>query len=221
MTRCASCHQTRGKRQCPALNDLICPLCCGEKRIIEIDCPDDCTFLKAGEAYHRERRSEKAIAAGKNYVSERFNIVKDREALNFIVAMEHTLHMHRTANTGLTDETVLRAIEELPLHLGKVQAVISSSQPLALFLAEKIRKDELFVTYRNLPTDRLKLYIDSLKGLAEKRSNKGDSATSYLDFIATYFSAMISEREILKEMKGPEKEDLPNTGESPGGIILP
>jgi hypothetical protein len=30
---------------CPALNDQICAMCCGTKRIVEIRCPSDCPYL--------------------------------------------------------------------------------------------------------------------------------------------------------------------------------
>jgi hypothetical protein len=42
---CPLCRQRKGKRACPAKGELICAQCCGAKRRIEIDCPDDCTWL--------------------------------------------------------------------------------------------------------------------------------------------------------------------------------
>ena len=30
---------------CPALNDQICAMCCGTKRMVEIRCPSDCPYL--------------------------------------------------------------------------------------------------------------------------------------------------------------------------------
>ena len=43
--KCISCNQRKGQRNCPALGALICTQCCGNKRGIEIRCPDDCTYF--------------------------------------------------------------------------------------------------------------------------------------------------------------------------------
>ena len=42
---CPSCGARRGRRACPALRAQICAICCGTKRLIEIQCPDDCPYL--------------------------------------------------------------------------------------------------------------------------------------------------------------------------------
>ena len=42
---CPLCSTRPAKRRCPALNQTICPVCCGTKRLVEIRCPDDCVYL--------------------------------------------------------------------------------------------------------------------------------------------------------------------------------
>ena len=42
---CASCGQRKAKRACPALGRQICAVCCGTKRLVEINCPADCVYL--------------------------------------------------------------------------------------------------------------------------------------------------------------------------------
>ncbi len=48
---CVSCGQRKGKRACPALRGLICPVCCGTKRLKEIACPSDCQYLASAQAH--------------------------------------------------------------------------------------------------------------------------------------------------------------------------
>ena len=48
MAACPLCQSRKGKRACPAKGAAICPVCCGEKRMIEIECPADCSWLGAG-----------------------------------------------------------------------------------------------------------------------------------------------------------------------------
>jgi hypothetical protein len=42
---CPLCGVRKPRRQCPALRQTICPVCCGTKRLTEIDCPPDCVHL--------------------------------------------------------------------------------------------------------------------------------------------------------------------------------
>lgn len=55
MSTCVHCHGRKGKRTCPALNGKICSACCGEYRLVEIQCPSDCQYLDAHETYQRRR----------------------------------------------------------------------------------------------------------------------------------------------------------------------
>jgi hypothetical protein len=47
---CPLCSHRKAKRACPAKGTLICSQCCGEKRRVEIDCPDDCVYLQGSHA---------------------------------------------------------------------------------------------------------------------------------------------------------------------------
>jgi hypothetical protein len=48
--RCPLCLKRKGRRACPAKGAAICPHCCGTKRRVEIDCPEDCVYLEGGHA---------------------------------------------------------------------------------------------------------------------------------------------------------------------------
>lgn len=48
---CPLCSQRKARRACPALAKTICPVCCGTKRGLEIDCPPDCAYLAGAEAH--------------------------------------------------------------------------------------------------------------------------------------------------------------------------
>ncbi|RPI28728.1 MAG: hypothetical protein EHM61_04120 [Acidobacteria bacterium] len=49
--KCVVCEKVKGKRFCPAKKGQICPTCCGEKRVLEIACPEDCQYLSSGLSY--------------------------------------------------------------------------------------------------------------------------------------------------------------------------
>ena len=48
---CPLCHTRKPRRACPALNQTICAVCCGTKRLIEIQCPDDCVYLTSAREH--------------------------------------------------------------------------------------------------------------------------------------------------------------------------
>jgi hypothetical protein len=47
---CPLCGQRKARRDCPALGKSICSVCCGTKRLVEIDCPDTCAYLSLARA---------------------------------------------------------------------------------------------------------------------------------------------------------------------------
>lgn len=48
---CPLCHTRKPRRACPALKQTICAVCCGTKRLTEIQCPDDCVYLTSAREH--------------------------------------------------------------------------------------------------------------------------------------------------------------------------
>src|SRR4029078_7719161 len=48
---CPLCHTRKPPRACPALHQTICAVCCGTKRLTEIQCPDDCVYLTSAREH--------------------------------------------------------------------------------------------------------------------------------------------------------------------------
>ena len=62
---CPSCGQRKARRSCPALGQTICTVCCATKRLVEIDCPDDCPHLTSARehpAAQVKRQQERDVA---------------------------------------------------------------------------------------------------------------------------------------------------------------
>ena len=49
--RCPLCKRRLARRACPALDRRICAYCCGTKRLAEINCPSDCSYLASSQAH--------------------------------------------------------------------------------------------------------------------------------------------------------------------------
>jgi hypothetical protein len=48
---CPLCGTRRARRGCPALAKEICAVCCGTKRLVQIQCPSDCTWLASAREH--------------------------------------------------------------------------------------------------------------------------------------------------------------------------
>jgi len=48
---CPLCGTRRARRACPALGKQICAVCCGTKRLTQIQCPSDCAYLASARAH--------------------------------------------------------------------------------------------------------------------------------------------------------------------------
>ncbi len=53
--KCVICDKRKPKRYCPAKRASICPVCCGEKRGVEINCPLDCKYFVEGQKQHNKK----------------------------------------------------------------------------------------------------------------------------------------------------------------------
>jgi hypothetical protein len=45
------CGERKARRTCPALNKQICAVCCGTKRLTQIQCPPDCVYLASARTH--------------------------------------------------------------------------------------------------------------------------------------------------------------------------
>src|SRR5262245_30249055 len=48
---CPLCGTRRARRGCPAVGQQICAICCGTKRLVEINCPSDCSYLASAREH--------------------------------------------------------------------------------------------------------------------------------------------------------------------------
>jgi len=74
---CPLCGTRRARRGCPAVGQQICAVCCGTKRLVEINCPKDCPYLASAREHpaaatiRRERRDVDILMPHLRDLSER------------------------------------------------------------------------------------------------------------------------------------------------------
>ena len=74
---CPLCRQRKARRSCPALGQQICAVCCGTKRLVEIQCPETCAYLASAREHppaivqREQQRDVGALMHTMRNVSER------------------------------------------------------------------------------------------------------------------------------------------------------
>jgi hypothetical protein len=109
--RCPLCGHRKGKRHCPAKGALICSTCCGEKRLVEVDCPSDCAYLTGSHAPAWEGR-ETERRRDLRTLGPRAGALSEEEAQLFFASL---IAIHDLDHKGKakTDEEVRRALLSL------------------------------------------------------------------------------------------------------------
>ncbi len=109
--KCVLCNQRKGKRFCPAKSGMICAQCCGEKRVLEIDCPETCEYLITGRDHGIEEygRYLRRTDPGKHEVYDR--VLRDHQEV--IAHLEVALAQERLSMPDLTDRNAADALDLL------------------------------------------------------------------------------------------------------------
>ena len=61
MVKCWFCKTRKGKRYCAPIENILCPICCGEARMKKIECIEVCRYFE-GVAFQKKRDEEKRFS---------------------------------------------------------------------------------------------------------------------------------------------------------------
>jgi len=109
--KCPLCEARKAKRFCPAKLVQICPVCCGTKREVEIDCISDCVYLQAGREYENRRtsRQESSPPFTQRLWSQNFRV----KHYVTLVGLWSKIHTVRSESPTLVDGDVREVINQL------------------------------------------------------------------------------------------------------------
>lgn len=190
--KCAICGNRKGRRECPAKASLICPECCGTKRVLEILCPESCGYLVAGRendiAHNRSIIQAHIDPAAQN---KRNRIVEEHGDL--LSALEYPLGEQRRSSRSFDDRMALEAVtlvlETLRTEDRGIIYERTSNHPEV----DSVRRQlwELvqslrFPRERNNPPLRLGIAVECLEfiqGTIEAVLRAGDGHRGYVDFL--------------------------------------
>lgn len=125
---CPLCGIRRARRSCPAAGQQICAVCCGTKRLVQIQCPADCTYLASARehpaaAVVRQQQRDvsfvaQAIRDFSDRQSELFFLIATtligpagrREAPSSLVSADGAGHLRPALIDSLVDDDVADAM---------------------------------------------------------------------------------------------------------------
>ncbi len=109
---CRLCGLRRARRACPALGHDICAVCCGTKRLGEIQCPDSCGYLAAA----REHPPVAAVRQQRQDLDTVTQVVRDfnqRQSQIFFLTASFIVRYQPPELHPLVDEDVAEAAAAL------------------------------------------------------------------------------------------------------------
>jgi hypothetical protein len=109
---CPLCGQRKARRDCPAVKQRICAVCCGTKRLVEIACPPDCIYLASARehppaAFVRQKQRDVAL------LIDAMRDLNERQAQLFLIAATLLLQYEPPVLQPLIDEDVIDAAAAL------------------------------------------------------------------------------------------------------------
>jgi hypothetical protein len=113
---CPLCGERKAKRACPALNKLICAVCCGTKRLVEINCPADCIYLTTAKA-HPPAVVQRQLEHDRALLLPLLGGMSERQARVFLMLAALIARHQGEAFQTLRDEDITLATEALAATL--------------------------------------------------------------------------------------------------------
>ena len=212
--KCPLCRARKAKRFCPAKQARICPVCCGQKREVEIDCPADCVYLQSGREYERSRRFEQGEIV--QLAEELWRRVFHGRNAQLMLGLWTAIDKCRSQFPSLVDADVREVVEKLARTYRTLESgLYYDHEPDTLrqkalyglmksFLEDLQKPEDL-----SAPAPKTADVLDCLQlnlELLERSDPSRPKTRDFLDWMAATLSV------VAKEASGLEE---------PPGIILP
>jgi hypothetical protein len=129
---CPVCHHRKAKRACPALGQQICAVCCGTKRLVEINCPSDCGYLVTARSHppaiiQRQQEIDRAM------LLPLLQELSERQARLFLMLAAVTSRHQSNAFQKLVDDDIAQACGALASTLETAaKGIVYEHRPASL-----------------------------------------------------------------------------------------
>lgn len=206
MEKCKKCSVRKGKRKCSALNGWICTKCCGTFRLTEICCPYGCPHLEEGEEYQKERRTQRGMRTGKEYLSNRIREFEHGLELELAIFTEWLLFRALKEKPDLSPQEILNALDFALAAFGPIIRLDVHKSELGKKLFEAVRG---FGRKRAIGPFMTRRCLERIKGSVRFLTEEKKDPEGYKKFIFPYFEEMVSKEEKRTPVGKPSEIIIP------------
>ncbi len=207
MSKCAYCHQRKGKRSCPALDGMICSQCCGGHRITQISCPTSCVFLEANDDYQQKRAGGLFELERRTFYRQLLDFGGERATEIFYVFEALTFRYFQDRRDA-QDSEVLEGLQSLRRSFSLIQ-IPESGLPA---FGEELRKEyKVFGERQQLEPTMVTEVLDRAQGFIQEFSGGGLRSSRFLRGLLGY----------VRERHPDVAEQLARQTGAGGRIIIP
>jgi len=129
---CPLCGTRKARRGCPAIGQQICAICCGTKRLVQIQCPPDCAWLASAREHPPAitvRQQQRDIALLVNFMRD----FSERQSQLFFLINTFIAGYQPAELQALIDDDVTEAMGALAsTYETAVRGVIYDHRPASL-----------------------------------------------------------------------------------------
>lgn len=220
---CPLCQQRRPRRECPALGQTICAVCCATKRLTEINCPPDCSYLSSARAHPAasvQRRRERDYRFLRPLIQD-LNETQYRLLLAFqALILKHAgSAVPSPADADVRDAAgaFARTLETAGKGIiYEHQASSVPAQRLAGEMGTLLGQIEREKNLRGLSRDAIVVLRRIEQGAgAAAAAYPEDGGRAYMGVLGRMMS------EVSAAAKGAAKHEKPGGPGRPGGLIIP
>ena len=214
---CPACDQRRGRRSCPAFGRQICTICCGTKRLKEINCPPDCGYLSSAQTHPPaviQRQQEKDMAF---FLPTLQHLSSSQQELLILVL--NFISNNPLNQSALIDDEVVHASKALAKTYETASRGIiyqhTANLPSAERLADEIRK---FI--EDIRQKHLKIDDAGIASVMQSIERSASQARSHLPEDSKAFLKLL-ERILRTDQDNSDKTSGRQSENETSGLIIP
>jgi hypothetical protein len=174
---------------------MICAQCCGQKRVLEIDCPESCEYLKIGRTHEADQVGTRHYRADNPAEQAKISrVLGDFQPV--LVEMHALIAAERKSSRDLTDADVAEAVDCLLATLRTEEKGVIYETTSGNLRAESLRRQlraliEAFRYPKESERQRIKLKdalacLEVLRLVVAGHMEAGPSSLSFVDFLVRH-----------------------------------
>ncbi len=213
---CPLCNQRKAKRYCPAKGAQICAVCCGTKRIVEINCPADCVYLASARS-HPPAVVQRQVESDRAAMLPLLQGFSERQARVFLMLGSVIARHKGEGFQKLVDGDIAQAAEALAATIETAsRGIVYEHQPASLPAAR------LLTELKSVVAEVSKAGGSGLErdaALALRRFEEAAKSTAKLDARSALFQELLAR--VLSPPPGTTAEPPEEPTAPASSLIIP